>query len=910
VKKVVIVIISTLIIALVSGGVYWKSLQQKTTSSNPIDAIPLSATLVVSCPNLTKAWDAFEEQDYYELFVPIKELENFFARNMLLDSVMRYDQNLKTALSGSTLWSSFHSLSGDSLTFFHAFKPTAGGSQRVMDAFKKALTTKGAASEQKIGERTVIKVVFSKPFGIAYFTLENGLILVSSNLDLLQTSIAQLQSGKSLMDDANFAKALNAAGKNVEANIFVNYEKTPAYLSGAFKSGIKGLQSSVGNFASWMELDLNLKPNGLTLNGFTYTNDSLPQYLQLFLNQKPQPISFPEVLPSNTASFVFFGIDDVISFSSDYRKMLGQFGKLSTLDAELDSLNNLYGIDLEQNLLAWVGNSFGLCITEPRQQSFADNSYLIFETKSSGLAAKLLDDLAVKLAVKSGQIPETQAENGIPIKQLQLNGIVGKLLGAEFADYDNPSYAIINNHVVFGTNTESVVRFLQHVQADRTLAKELSFSRFAENLSSTFNVFSYHHLKRSKNILSSYLNRDAMEVLTSNPELMQSFEALGTQISSTGQSFYSNIFLKYDPNWEVEDESFWEAKMDAKAQIAPVFMKNHLSGEPEIFVQDQSNSIYLFNKLGKRLFKSEIAEPIESRPIQVDAFKNGNLQYIFNSKNFIYLVDRDGNNIDGFPIELVSPAETDLAVFDYDNNGDYRLLITCKNKRIYNYTIQGKNVDGWKHNIASDPTIHPFKYLMVSGKDYLITGESSGKIHLLDRVGKNRVKVEKYVESSAKNHLQVFKSSETAFTGIYITDKQGKINRISLDGGVKSMDLGKFSPNHHFKIEDLNMDGGPQFIFSDLNVLQVFNYKKQKVFEQRIAPSATEPFIIHYAEGKKGIGYCFLDTEQLMLFDAKGEIVNGFPLSGNSEFDVLVTDSETLVVSSGDEASVVIQSIR
>jgi hypothetical protein len=39
-------------------------------------------------------------------------------------------------------------------------------------------------------------------------------------------------------------------------------------------------------------------------------------------------------------------------------------------------------------------------------------------------------------------------------------------------------------------------------------------------------------------------------------------------------------------------------------------------------------------------------------------------------------------------------------------------------------------------------------------------------------------------------------------------------------------------------------------------------------------------------------------------------MAKGFPLSGNSEFDVLVTDSETLVVSSGGEASVVIQSIR
>lgn len=910
-KKVVIAIVSVLIIALVAGGLlYWKSLQQSTSSSDPIDAIPLSASLVVSYPNLTKTWDRFEEQDYYELFVPIKQLDHFFARNMLIDSLMRYDQQVKNALSGTTLWSSFHALSGDSLSFFYALKTSKGSTQRVMDVFKNTLTTRGTITEQKLGERTILKGVFTKPFGIAYFTIENELILASSNLKLLQVSIDQLHTGKSLKNDIRFANALNAAGKNVDANVFINLQNMPTYLSGALKPDKKGLQSAIGGFASWMELDLNLKPEGLNLNGFTYTNDSLPQYLTLFLNQKPQTVSFPEALPSNTASFVFFGIDDAMAFSSDYRKRLQQLGKLSKLDADLDSLNQLYEIDLEQNLLGWIGNSFGLCITEPKQATFANNSYLIFETKSPDLAARLLDDMAAKLAEKSGQIPETRPENGVLIKQLLLNGILEQLLGTEFNAYNNPSYVILNNHVVFSTTAESMVRYLQYVQSDRTLSKELSFSRFAENLGSTFNIFSYHHLKRSKKILSSHLNRSSMDVLNNNPELTQSFEALGTQISTTGKSFYSNIFLKYNPDWEDSDETLWEGRMDTTAQIAPVFVKNHLSGEPEVLVQDRNNTIYLFNKTGKKLFKAEIAEPIESKPIQVDAFKNGKLQYLFNTKNYIYLIDRDGNLADGYPIKLKAAAQTKLAVFDYDNDKDYRLLIACENNHIYNYNIKGEKVKGWQHNQTSDLTIHPFKHLLVSRKDYLITGESNGKIHLLDRAGKNRVAVEKRIESSVNNHLQTFKSSETAFTGVFITDKQGTIYRIALDGNVQPMSLGKFSPNHHFIVADLDADGKPEFIFSDLNVLQVFNYKKQKVVEHRIDPTSTSPFIIDLGKEGKTIGYCFKDPEQLVLYNAKGELTQGFPVSGNSAFDIFSSDNEMLVVSTGHNSSIVIQSLR
>ncbi|MBP9152398.1 MAG: DUF3352 domain-containing protein [Flavobacteriales bacterium] len=907
-KKVIIAIASVLTIALVAGGLYWRSLQGSDSSSDPIDAIPVSAAIVISYPNLTKTWDSFQAQDYYDLFAPIKELERFFVRNELLDSLMRHDEDIKSALANATLWSSFHTTAGDSLAFFHVIKPSNGGTKRVIEAFKKSLTSNGAVSEQQLGETTVIKVVFSNPFRTTYFATENDLILSSSDIRLIEASIAQLRSGKSLKNEADFTKSIEAAGKNVDANIFVNFKKMPAYLKGLFKPEIGGLHSVIGNFASWMELDLNLKSDGFMFNGFSYTNDTLPQHLGLFLNQKPQSITFPDVLPSNTASFLFFGISNPISFASDYKELLDKTGKWSALKTELDSINSLYGIDLEQSLLGWIGNSFGLCITEPQQESFVDNSYLVFETSSAQLAEKVLSDLSTALTDVNKLVAKDIEVNGTTIRQLPMNGMVEKLLGTEFSAYNNPFYVILENHVVFGISSESLASYLQYVQADRTLAKELSYSRFAENLGSTFNVFSYHQIKRSKKILNSYLNNDAQSVLKANPALTQGFEAIGGQITSMGSSFYSSIFVKYNPTSEADKESAWKATISGKAVLSPLFAKNHLSGEPEILVQDETNALYLFNKAGQQLFKTEIAEKIESRPVQVDAFKNGALQYIFNTKNFIYLIDRDGNLAKGYPVKLKAPAQTNLAVLDYDNDLEYRLLITCENKAIYNYDIKGKSVSGWRHNSASDLTVHPFSHLRVSQKDYLITGESNGKIHLLDRTGKNRVTVKDKVEPSANNHLQVFNSTESAFTGIYITDKEGKIHRISLDGKVGPMDLGKFSPEHRFIVSDLDKDGKPEFIFSDLNMLRVFNYKKQMVFEQRIDPSATAPFIIDLGDEGKSIGYCLTDPEQLVLYDAKGEMKDGFPLSGKSDFDVFRSNSGLLVVSMDTDSTLTIQS--
>lgn len=902
--------VSVLVVLLGGAAGYWYSQQKPDVVSNPIEAIPSNASVIIAYPDLHASWESLGEKDYYAVLCSVDVLSGFFLRNETLDSILSTDTELNLMLGGSALWTSYHVSGSDSLQIFQVFEVKNGASTKAIESWSRQLVAAGAAiTQEPIGESIVYKSVITEPFSVSFFTEKNGLLICGSSLNLVKQSLKQLGGGRSLANDVNFMAAVETAGKNVDANIYINYVQVPPYVSGALKAGLTSVSQSISQFADWSEFDLNLKDEGFTLNGFTYVNDSLPQFLSIFRDQKPQLIDFPDFIPSNTASFIFFGIDDVIGLSSKYRDLLGKQGELTVFEAKLDSLNELMGVDLEQNLLAWLGNNFGVCVSRPSTQSFAENSYFVFEARSVELAEKLLGDLSTILADKRGRFFESKEVGGVFIKELALDGVLSELFGETFDEFQNPYFVVLNDYVVFGTSPESLADYVQYVQADRTLGKDLSFSRFVENLGSTFNVFSYSHVGSSQKIFESYLNRDAVKVLERNRDHIRKFEAIGTQFTTTGKSFYSSTYIRYNPSSEGQKESHWVAKMDAKPVITPVFVKNHVSGEPEILVQDELNNLFLFNHLGQELFRAEIKEPILSRPVQVDAFKNGKLQYIFNTKNFIYLIDREGNLVDGYPVELNSPAETDLAVFDYDNDKDYRLLISCKNNHIYNYSIKGKTISGWSHNRASDPTIHPFKHILVSGKDYIVTGESNGKIHLLDRRGKNRVKVENRVPSSKNNHLELFKAKSKAESGVYLTDENGKVQHVELDGNIKQMEFGKFSPEHIFRVEDLDADGSPEFIFFDLNLLQVFNFKKEKVFEQRIEPNASYPFLV-VVEGKSCIGFFYSESEQLVLFDSGGQMVNGFPVSGASVFDLVEFNEGLLLVTAAPEGGLLIQNIR
>lgn len=908
-KKLLIGIV-ILVVLFGAAGAYWRWLQPDKNDSDPLDAIPTSAAIVVCYPNLSESHLSFRNQDYYRLLSSVDGFQEFFWLYTMADSLLRTDAELSVMFQGSAIWTSFHQSGSDTLQFFTAIRSQKYNDQRALDNIKKAFTESGSMTEQQLGAVKVLRFVKEKPASEIYFASHKGLVMAASELKLIATAMEQMSSGASLKKEPEFVRMVKAAGQNVAANIFIQFEELPRYLQKLAKPSVVNSEKTIGRFASWMELDVNLTGEGVKFNGFTTVGDSLRDYLGLFISQQPQPIVFPDILPANTASFMFFGIDIALTFSSDYRKYLNKLGKLQLTEEKLDTLNAFYETDLEQNLLSWMGNSFGICITQPKSQSFSSETFAIFSSTSEELAGKLLDDLSAQLSAKNEVKIEELTVNGILIRQLPLNGLLSELLGSGLDEFKNPSYMLINNHVIFGKDNQSLSIFLQSVQADKTLAKDLAYTRFSEYLGSTFNVFIYSNYARSKNIVGSYVNDDALNFLSSNSALTDQFNTFGMQLTSSGESFYTNAFLLYENEPAYTQTTTWECLLDSKAQIAPVWVKNHLNGEPEVLVQDELNQVYLFNKAGQQLFKTKIEEPIESRPIQVDAFKNGKLQYLFNTKNFIHLMDRDGNSVAGFPLKLNAPATTKLAVFDYEKDHDYRLMISCENKKIYNYDIKGKLVSGWNHTSSSDLTIHPFTYLVDEGKDYLVTGESGGKIHLLDRRGKNRVAVAKKLVTSKNNHLFPFHSTESAFTGIYTTDEHGIMYRIDLNGAISPMELSRFSPEHHFAVSDLNKDGGPEFIFSDLNMLQVFNYKKQKIFEHRLDPSASAPFLVELGDAGIGIGFCMQDAEELWLFDTAGQMVSGFPLSGTSPFELLTVGSEKLVVSAHHGTSVVIQSVQ
>ena len=168
--------------------------------------------------------------------------------------------------------------------------------------------------------------------------------------------------------------------------------------------------------------------------------------------------------------------------------------------------------------------------------------------------------------------------------------------------------------------------------------------------------------------------------------------------------------------------------------MKPVPVTNHSTGEQELFVQDEQHAVYLINDIGRILWKLPVDGPINSEVYQVDLYKNGKLQYLFSTASRMYLLDRNGRAVENFPLAFPASCEKGITVYDYDNSRDYRIFVPCRDRKVYLYGLNGKEVEGWKPGKADKQIVSRVRHFRIEGKDYLVFADQY-RLYILDRRG-------------------------------------------------------------------------------------------------------------------------------------------------------------------------------
>ncbi|MGE5420962.1 MAG: hypothetical protein ACM3UT_12300, partial [Chloroflexota bacterium] len=379
------------------------------------------------------------------------------------------------------------------------------------------------------------------------------------------------------------------------------------------------------------------------------------------------------------------------------------------------------------------------------------------------------------------------------------------------------------------------------------------------------------------------LNDSLLSVLKENKASLNKITAAGYQLASSNNMVYNSVSIRFRNEVKEESRSEWETLLDTTAAIKPFFFTNHLTGAKEIFVQDLKNNIYLINAAGRVLWKAPLSEKIEGTIYMIDYYGNGKYQLLFNGRRYLHLIDRNGNYVERFPVKLRSAASNSLALFDYDNNRNYRILIAGEDRMIYAYDKSGNVVKGWKPYRTSGIVRTQMSYFRASGKDYLAAADESA-LYLLDRYGNKRVSFKEPVTRAAGSVLKLSSGSESYLICSAI---DGSIQHIYFDGSVKKFTIKQFASDHSMDIFDIDGDGFDEYVFIDRGKLYLYDHNRTELFIKDMGSlKLGGPIDFSFSQEDKKIGVFDTEKDLIYLFDATGKVMNGFPLKGASMFSI------------------------
>ena len=856
-----LIFIGLLLIALV---VYFLTAQRKTASRPVTDAIPLEASLVFEANQTGPLWQKIVRESTF--WPVLKKIDRFLeVDNQIawLDSLLTEKPEVAVFMEQQPMALALCQ-SGEGYGFL--FVAAVGNSLQLyeIENFANVVFNGRISMIERSSPEAESVLLLDARNGLQYgLALIDGLLIGSFDKDILDRAILQLSAQVKLTDDVSFQKVKKTTGTKVDGYVYLNQSQFADFISdftnGAYKSEV---QKFLRSFGGWSALDLLVKQQDVVLNG--YTDPGTDTYLASLAKSMPLKNTIINVLPYSTRMLLQTSRNDFQSWWPG-----------SAFPEKSKSLEQKANVDFNENLIQTLSGEFAL-------SSSSDMKHAIFVAgvNDQQKLIRFFDHLAARFGVISSEKVENET-----IKLIKINGLVPAVFGDVYAAIDGCAYVVVDQYLLIANDISTLEEALRYYRSGRTLDLNENFKSFQNNLSSAASITLYVNLRDGNNLVSSFVDPQLLYHIKRNAQVISEFEGLAVQFTAMNGLMYTTAYIKHNPNYKEESLVSWKVNLDAPMTGKPHIVEDHTSGMYDVIVFDAENNMYLIGAEGNIIWKKRLSEEPVSDVFVVDYYKNGKYQYLFNTPNYLQLIDRNGNNVANYPIKLRSQATNGISVFDYNNQRDYRILVSCADKLTYNYELRGKEVDGWQKPRSLEIVTKPAERLIASGKDYIIITDIKGNIRIVDRRGQIRISPRGTLEKSIHADFYV---NRTNSKGILLTsDQEGKLLYVSTNGQLSTTNFGTFSPDHFFLYEDFDQNGSVDFIYLDGTKLRIFDRFKKDLFTYSFRNViVTKPVFFNVTKRKRLLGIVSESAREIYLIDKNGKMTISAGLAGETPFAV------------------------
>ena len=306
--------------------------------------------------------------------------------------------------------------------------------------------------------------------------------------------------------------------------------------------------------------------------------------------------------------------------------------------------------------------------------------------------------------------------------------------------------------------------------------------------------------------------------------------------------FYNTASLFVNPDAKQVVVPFWQYPLKAKVRSnCQIFSGLSQNRGMEIVFQDQDNCLICLDRDGSERWKLNLDGPILGEINVIEINKGGDKQLLFNTRDAIHLISGNGTEVRKFPVRLKSPATNGIAAFDYDGKRDYRFLVACSDRKVYNFDKSGKMIPGWQAKATEGVVELPVRHFTVGSKDYLVYFDRN-HTYVVDRQGRDRVRMhDEFVHS--RNQIALYKSKGIPVSMV-TTDEHGKVWLLGFDGASKKITTSDYASGHYFIPVDFSGDGRIDFLFSDKQKLARYDASGKRIFAVEVDANIDQPPVL------------------------------------------------------------------
>lgn len=767
---------------------YFHLKQTKKPSLNAIDVLPDSALYVISSNNFEELANKISNQNLiWQELTGIPEFRQINNHLTVFDSVIAENQALKDFFNKRSLFMAVYDHQNTSAITVVFNLNDEAQEEEFMKTVSSAF--KGSSSAPGDFEFKIESTNY-------YLRASRGVVAITNAKHLIEHSFNE--KGKKQKTNTEFSSLKKLMDKENICNAYFNFDRGTAANT--------KIKTSEMIFSGQAICDVEFDPDEITFNGFNSPDSN--SVLNTLSSQQPQPCDFLGILPFNTISYKAVGISD---YSFWKKKLSISQEKTSEY---WKSINDSAMYNVERQLTENIGGK--LLEVQIKYNAILSKAF-VCEIKDTAEVNEVLkfisDSISIFQNTRTGRIRN--------------KGLVEVLCGKVFNV--SSAYAFVfGNYFIVTENKEANEYYINSVVNNAMASQNETFMTYAkDNLNAAFNYQYY-----------SVPNKDIPAIKNAfgfiKDEQYKAFEKL-SDLSITFSN-YKNVLqfrtnLKYQQatnNKEVP--GLWTFEADTMITSKTWTFINHKSNENELVVQDAKNNLYLVNATGSNLWKKQINEVIASDIYTIDAFRNGKFQLAFNTANYLHLIDRNGNYVEGFPVKLPARATNPLVVFDYENTKEYRLLIACADKTIYNYNSNGTRNEKFTPIKMQNEASLPVQYVKVGASDYLVACDAAGKIYVYSRRGAGRIDFSNNVLEQSGNYFVDAGSNIQNSRLVYLDDKNSLLESISLDDKKTAAKLGEEFEEATYSFEKIDDDKKTDIMILDKSKLICYDFSANELF--------------------------------------------------------------------------------